>query len=401
MPPKVVCVHRGADDVANAFGLLDESQVQLLYTKFPVGNGTFRRNKFIYVMFIGPGCSVVKRGKGIAEINQFKNTLQGAAGITTTEKSSLSLSSLIQLMRKVFVTDTGNFSLEKIQEDYKHCIQEQQLKMQRDVVVPRKPAPQAVEEEEEEEMQSLASLQTAMLNSIPCEIDDNARKVLDALHTEFGPLNWATFDANPVHLTLVDAGNGGIFELVKHLPETKWLFGLFRITLGRGEQRLSRLIFFQWIGSKLKLVRHAPTTRIFPKMASILAPYEYEVYLVGTQDLKPQAIINKCRYAFGNHHLGEKAAEVTDGKLRDMKAGLRQTAFAFTEEEYSAALQEERSKMDLSFDFIRPKRRRASHVVANGQTNGNGGRIFETQETLQLIGQPEGGLMWGIFEVRG
>ncbi|KAH9579751.1 hypothetical protein LSM04_000760 [Trypanosoma melophagium] len=410
MSQKVICVARGTDGVENAFDRLDEAQVQLLYTKFPVGMGTFMRNKFIYVMFIGPHCGVVKRGRGIAEMDSFKNNLQGAAGITTTEKSSLSLPSLIQQMRKVFVTDTGNFSLEKIQDDYKRSILDQGRKMHRDVLQPITPtAPSAAaDDEEEDEEVELPSFSSQQLNNVPCEISENEKRVLDALHEDLGPLNWATFEANPLRLTLADAGNGGIFELVKRLPATKWLFGLFRMSLGRGEKRLTRVIFFQWIGSKLRLVRQGPTTRIFPKMASILAPYHYEMYLVGTQDLKPQAIIDKCRHAFGRQHVGETPPVVTNDHLNQVKAGLRHSTHNgildadtnFTEEEYQKILQEERSKMDLDFDFIRPKKREKSCANVNLPKESGPNITFDTNETLNLINQSVGGLIWGIFQVQ-
>ncbi|ORC90820.1 uncharacterized protein TM35_000072440 [Trypanosoma theileri] len=410
MSQKVICVARGADGVENAFSRLDETQVQLLYAKFPVGTGTFMRNKFIYVIFIGPNCSVVKRGKGIAEINNFRNQLQGAAGITVTEKSSLSLPSLIQQMRKVFVTDTGNFSLEKIQEDYKRSIVEQGRKMHRDVVVrPVVPvSPQPVQEEEDEEEETeLPSFTSLQLSNIVCEIQDNERRILDALHADLGPLNWATFEANPLRLTLADAGNGGIFELVKRLPETKWLFGLFRITLGRRQDRMTRLIFFQWIGNKLRLVRQGPTTRIFPKMASILAPYQYEIYLVGKQDLKPQAIIDKCRHAFEDKLMAPKPGENKSENLINAKAGLRHNpsngnsgTTMFTEKEYNEILQEERSKMDLNFDFIRPKKKKKSCATDIVPKSSDQSVIYNTEETLKLINQSEGGLIWGIFQVQ-
>ncbi|RNF13458.1 uncharacterized protein Tco025E_06176 [Trypanosoma conorhini] len=412
MSSKVVCVARGTDDVESAFNQLDETQVQLVYTKFPVGTGSFRRNKFIYIIFIGPKCGVVKRGKGIEEINLFKNLLHAAAGVSTTEKSALSLAFVVQQMRKVFVTDAGNVSLEKIQEEYKRCIKEQQRSMHQDLPPARPKArprtrpppapvshPSSDEDEDEYEMPSFTS---AQISNTPCEVDSNTRKVLDALHKELGPLNWAIFEANPLRLTLAGAGNGGIFELVKHLPAPKWLFGLFRITLGATEERQSRLIFFQWIGNKLRVVREGPTTHIFPKMASILAPYQYEMYLVGSQDLNTQAIINKCRLAFSDIGV-HKPPLVTAEALRDMKTRLRQVNSTFTEEEYRAILEEERSKMDLNFDFVRPRKKRGSWPFvekSSSHTKVGEDRVFDTKETLDLIDQSEGGLVWGIFEAR-
>ncbi|ESS69139.1 hypothetical protein TcG_01068 [Trypanosoma cruzi] len=404
MDARVVCVSRGSNDVENAFKRLDDTQVQLLYTKFPVGMGTFRRNKFIYVIFVGPNCGVVKRGKGIAEINLFKNVLHGAAGISTTDRSSLSLPFLVQQMRSVFVTDAGNFSLEKIQEEYKRCIKEQQWTMHRDSIPPSRPhsiSRALSRHSSDDEVYEMPSFTSFQIQNVPCDIDGNTRSVLEALHMELGPLNWATFEANPLRLTLAGAGNGGIFELVKQLPAAKWLFGLFRITLGATEERQSLLIFFQWIGSRLRVVRQGPTTHIFPKMASILAPYEYEVYLVGTQDLNTQKIINKCRLAFLDYRVQGKP-EVTENTLRDLKKKLRPVNSTFTEEEYRVILEEERAKMDLNFDFIRPRKNHAVRSFSEiNNDNGVGkSRVFDIKETLDLINQSEGGLVWGIFEAR-
>ena len=63
MPGKLICSARGSGGVEDGFQRLDDGVVQFMLVKFPVGSGTFKRNKFVYVHHIGPHCPAVKRGK--------------------------------------------------------------------------------------------------------------------------------------------------------------------------------------------------------------------------------------------------------------------------------------------------------------------------------------------------
>ncbi|RNF06408.1 hypothetical protein TraAM80_03874 [Trypanosoma rangeli] len=94
----------------------------------------------------------------------------------------------------------------------------------------------------------MPSFTIAQIRRTPCEIDSNTRNVLRRSLQR----TWDTFESNPLRLTPSDAGNGGIFELMKYLLAPKWIFGVFRTTVGAAEGRESQLISLQWMGGKLR-----------------------------------------------------------------------------------------------------------------------------------------------------
>ncbi|KAL7708175.1 Cofilin/tropomyosin-type actin-binding protein [Lotmaria passim] len=406
--PSVVCVWRGTDEIDNALEHLDESKVQLLFSKFPVGSGTFKRNKFIYVQYIGPKCSIVKRGQGISEITNFtaKNIL-GVPGFSTTDKASLSFDSLVRQMKDTFVTDNGTFSMEQIRQEYRDRLAEEKKMMHSEKVmastaaavaqrgrrntgpnvkVPPRPAPPSPKEE---------------LPLTPIDNLERTKRVLESLRQDNGSINWAIFDSDPQTLKVRAYGHQGIFEMVNNLPDNTWLFGLFRLSFSNGEERQRRMIFFQWIGSNLKAVRGSSTAGVYPSMAKALAPFSYEIYLVGRQDLKPQEIINKCKSAF----IPRKQ------KNGDAKEKMLDSAI-FTEENYRNSMEDDQNNAEAFDERPRPPPKAPASIIPDGMeqslaslsttvTDTNSPtQSFDVQETIELVQANQGGLVWAIFEVR-
>ncbi|XQJ29106.1 hypothetical protein NXY56_005143 [Leishmania guyanensis] len=409
--PKVVCVRRGSDEIDNAIERLDEAKVQLLYSKFPVGSGTFKRNKFIYVQYIGPKCGIVKRGQGINEIANFTtNNIRGVPGFSTTEKTSLSFEFLVRQMGDTFVTDNGNFSMEQIREEYRERLAAEQKMMHREreqaavvaatarrarrnsapsVRLAPNPVPPSLKEEEEQRPHS------------PVELSEKTNRIMASLRQDNGSINWAVFESNLETLTVRAYGRQGIFEMVKNLPDEAWLFGLFRIAFSDGKVRQRRIIFFQWIGSNLKALGRASHTGVYPAMAKALSPFNYEIYLVGRQDLNPQAIIAKSKSAFRTP--ADRRVGVAQDFLMD--------STVFTEENYRQSLVDELAHAEAFEE--RPKRshRQTMPIVPDGMeqslaslaesmtADSPAAHSFSIQETIDLVQANEGGLVWAIFEV--
>ncbi|TPP43276.1 hypothetical protein CGC20_6550 [Leishmania donovani] len=406
--PKVVCVWRGSDEIDNAIEHLDEAKVQLLYSKFPVGSGTFKRNKFIYVQYIGPKCSIVKRGQGINEITNFTtNNIRGVPGFSTTDKASLSFESLVRHMRDTFVMDSGNFSMEQIREEYRERLAAEQMMMHQEreqaavvaatakrgrrntapsVRLAPKPAPPPTKEERP---------------SSPVEVSAQTNRVMTSLRQDNGSVNWVVFESNSEVLTVRAYGQHGIFEMVKNLPDEEWLFGLFRISFSNGEVHQRRMIFFQWIGSSLKAMRGGSHAGVYPAMAKALSPFNYEIYLVGRQDLNPQAIIAKSKSAF------RTPADRRIGVARDFMID----STVFTEENYRQSLVEEQATAEVFEE--RPKKthrltmpiipdgieQSSASVATTGTADSPAAQSFSIEETIDLVQAKEGGLVWAIFEV--
>lgn len=408
--PSVACVWRGTDEIDNALRHLDESKVQLLFSKFPVGSGTFKRNKFIYVQYIGPKCGIVKRGQGISEITNFTaKNIRGVPGFSTTDKASLSFDSLVRQMKDTFVTDNGTFSMEQIRQEYRERLAEEQKMMHSEkakastaaAIAQRgrrntgpnvKIAPRPVPPPPKEPQRPLT----------PVDNSERTKRVLESLRQDNGSINWAIFDSDPQTLKVRSYGRQGIFEMVNNLPDDAWLFGLFRLTFSTGEERQRRVIFFQWIGSNLKAVRGTSSAGVYPSMAKALAPFSYEIYLVGRQDLKPQEIINKCKSAFVPRRQSNG-----NGKERMLDSTI------FTEENYRQAMEYDQYQAEACEEQVQTLVSKTPSPVmpdgmeqsvaslsttvteANSPTNS-----FDITETMELVQQNQGGLVWAIFEVR-
>ncbi|KAG5496706.1 hypothetical protein JIQ42_03538 [Leishmania sp. Namibia] len=410
--PKVVCLWRGSDEIDNAIEHLDEAKVQLLYSKFPVGSGTFKRNKFIYVQYIGPKCGIVKRGQGINEITNFTtNNIRGVPGFSTTDKASLSFESLVRHMRDTFVTDSGDFSMEQIREEYRERLAAEQKMMHQgreqaavvaatakrarrntapSVRVAPKPVPPPAPAPKEEP--PLSSVQVL----------EQTNRVMASLRQDNGSVNWAVFESHPQTLTVRAYGRQGIFEMVKNLPDDAWLFGLFRISFSDGEVHQRRIIFFQWIGSNLKAVRGDGHAGVYPAMAKALFPFHYEIYLVGRQDLNPKAIIAKSKSAF------RTPEDRRSGVARDFMMD----STVFTEENYRQSLVHEQAHAEALEERPKKAHRLTMPIIPDGMeqsaaalgptstANSPAAQSFSIPETIDLVQANEGGLMWAIFEVQ-
>ncbi|CUG90277.1 Hypothetical protein, putative [Bodo saltans] len=213
MASKFECVARGTESVDKAFPQLDEARVQFMYIKFPVGSGTFKRSKFVYVHFVGPKCGIVKRGKWNAEVGNILALFNAPSGVEVDDKNVLSFAYLVSQLKKVFVADDGSFSLQKIQEEYNRRIAEEAAKHSNAAAVVGG----------SEEPQS-----PVRHRKLAVELGLNTESVLKALREDLGPFNWATFEPNPSKLTLAEGGSGGIFELADtklYLGSFAWLSG--------------------------------------------------------------------------------------------------------------------------------------------------------------------------------
>lgn len=406
--PKIVCKYRDSTEIDRGIQCLDDTKVQLLFTKFPVGSGTFKRSKYLYIKFIGSNCGVVRRGQGINEINSFASKeMHGFAGLSTTDKNTLSFETLVEQMKDVFVTDYGTFSLDQIKADYKKRLLEEHAtkvkvekakRAQTEAKIERRRASiarlrrnskiemerRSARREASEQMKDLATYSQDKMDSL-------TRMLLDSLREPEGPITWISFEAQPDNPRVTAYGRNGIFEMVKNLPDDKWLFGLFRMSFNMNNVKERRIVLFQFIGSKLKT---STRSGVYPGMAKLLSPFDYEIYLIGQGDLDVQAIINKSKNAFSEVQT-EKKQTIT-----------------FTAEQYKKALVEEQSITNrIAFEPFQPARSPAVQDLPYGGSSATSSpgnsfanldgfdEYYDVEETLKLIKQPSGGLVWGVFEV--
>jgi hypothetical protein len=367
MTAKFECVARGTESVDKAFPLLDETRVQFMYIKFPVGSGTFKRSKFVYVHFVGPKCGIVKRGKWNAEVGNMLALFNAPSGLEVDDKNVLSFAYLVSQLKKVFVADDGSFSLQKIQEEYNRRIAEEAAKHSGGS------AGGAAGVASDEPLSPVRQRKLAV------ELGLNTESVLKALREDLGPFNWATFEPNPTKLTLAEGGSGGIFELADQLPDDKVVFGLLRLAFGTGRFRRTKRVFFQWSGDNVGAVAKGKANMLFAGMSQALAPHNAEIRLVGKGDLSPQAILDRIKSIFTVDNIELPSA---DGKLK--KA-------TFSAEEYIQSLLEEQNKVR---DFYQEP------DVAATPAGPTAPSTFDVAETIAGIQKDEGGYSWGIFQVK-
>lgn len=352
-----------------AFRSLDDSLVQFVLLKFPVGSGTFKRNKFIYVHTVGPQCGIVKRGKCNAELgNVLRLFLATHAGLEwTVGKDDLTFEAVVTKLQKVFVSDDGSFSVAKIQEEYNRRLAEEAAKMVIDVPLA--------------ELGQGASPPGSPIRrrKLATELGLQLEAVLKAVREDVSPFNWCTFQlAPPKELRLVEAGSNGLFEVVEHLDDDKLLFGIVRMAFGVGRFRRSKHIFFMWAGDAVGAVQKARAGAQQQDIVKLVGPCNAEIRLMGKADLSPEAIIAKVKSAFVVDNINLPAGEVKK---------------AFSTDEYILALQEEQKATSAFYQEPEDMPVAAAAAAPPKPTD------FDVAETVRLIRADEGGLTWGIFQV--
>ena len=353
---KLRCVARGSSTVNEAFSNLDDSLVQFVLIKFPVGSGTFKRNKFVYVHFVGSKCGVVKRGKWNAELpNVLKEFRNPAAGIEEMSKEELNFDTLVTKLKKAFVSDDGSFSLDKIREEYNKRLEEEKKLMQDDA--------QGEEPTSPIRQRKLAT-----------DLNLKSEQILKAVHEDLSPFNWCTFEANPKEPVLHQAGSNGVFELLEHLPANKVLFGVLRMAFGTGRFRRTKRIFFHWTGDECGAVTKGKANAMAGDLQKMLGPVNADTKLNGAEDASLAAVLAKVEKVFVVDNINLPPSE--------QKKGL-------TQEDYVAALQEEQ-KANSSF-YGEPEDVEPSSPSKKPTD-------FPVDETVKLIHQESGGLVWGVFQ---
>lgn len=360
---KIRCTARGSEDVSKIVDKLDDTLVQFLLIKFPVGSGTFKRNKFIYVHFVGPKASIVKRGKWNAELpTALKLFGATSAGLEIGAREQMSFESLVTKLQKVFVADDGSFSVSKIQEEYNRRLKEEEAMMVKQVT-------------------STILLQSPgspkRNRKLAVALGFNAENTLRAIREDLGPINWCTFMLPAKAPELVEGGSNGIFELIENLPDDKVLFGVMRLAFGTGRFRRSKQVFFQWTGDAVGAIQKGKANAAYDEMLRALGPVNMDIKLSGEADLKVSAILEKVQKVFVVDNINLPAEE----KKKKL-----------TEEEYLQALAEEQ-KATSSF-YNEPE-----IVVAEVSGPPPPPADFDVTETIDLIHRDAGGLTWGLFQV--
>lgn len=440
----VVCVGRGSEDISDAVRSIDSNKVQLIFVKFPIGSGTFKRNKFIYILYVGPSCGIVKRGQYSNLLKMFASShLHGIPGMTVTEKENINFENIVRRMKDIFLADFGSFSFEQIREEYRARLIDEKKNMHIDhkraaqrrpkrtlnglhlaTARSRSASPNTTDDRPRSNVSSLSmepAMHSASLSNSPssrqtasnrkahplCVSDETTERVLKSLREDNGAVNWAIFEPDLHERCLRLYGHGGIHEMVKNFPDEKWLFGLIRVSSHVDDCTQRRIIFFQWIGSQVRMMRDNTTAKIYPSMVRLLSPFAYEIFLVGQGDLHPQSIINKTKNAF-----------VTSGSKMGSRSSMNGEKLEKDNLLSRVVLHDERGRRlsstsnnslegEGSFDVFKVKPSSHSRQLNSRSLDSSylsltnsfeQAEKFDVDETIEYVRQDEGGLIWAIFE---
>lgn len=357
MPLSLTCVARGTSVFDEAVPQLTDDAVQFVLSKFPVGSGTFQRTKVVYVHWIGPACSAVKRGKHNAEKDRALTALRVSAGVEVAgDRAELSFDKLVAKMRNVFVADDGTFDVSAIKKEYETRLAEQQAVMS--------PLKSDLADEPQSPIRP---------RKLATDLGASRDAILAALREDMGPFNWMT--ARPVgEAPLVEAGSNGLFELLDHLPDNAVLFGVVRVAFGSGRFRRTKRIFFQWNGGATGAVAKGKASNAKSVAMDALGPCNLDITLNGEDDRSVDGILKKLEHVFVVDNINLPSATPA--------------AKAVSAEEYIKALEEEQRAASAFYDEPEdmppsPKR---------------GPVTFDVGETVDLVHQSEGGMSWAIFQ---
>eukprot|EP00672_Neobodo_designis_P010342 CAMPEP_0174856668 /NCGR_PEP_ID=MMETSP1114-20130205/36156_1 /TAXON_ID=312471 /ORGANISM="Neobodo designis, Strain CCAP 1951/1" /LENGTH=373 /DNA_ID=CAMNT_0016091473 /DNA_START=49 /DNA_END=1170 /DNA_ORIENTATION=- len=371
MPGKLICSARGSGGVEDGFQRLDDGVVQFMLIKFPVGSGTFKRNKFVYVHHIGPHCPAVKRGKWNAELDNVLKRFQVSAGLAHSDgKAGLSFDLLVNKLQKVFVADNGTFDLAALRDEYNKRLEEEKAKMEKDA-----------DDNDEVDNGSMAPGSPGSplrVRKMATDLGATLPMVLKAIAEEMGPFNWVTVlppKAPGGEPQLVQAGSNGLFELMDTLEEDKILFGVVRVGFGTGRFRRTKRIAFQWNGDAVGAVAKGKANALRDSFS--LMPTNAIVTFNGSEDATVESFLRNVEKWFVVDHINMQST--------------KDAPKAVSAEEYVKALEEEQKANSAFYNEPEEYQSPPASPTRN--------RTYDVEETIKLIRADEGGLTWGIFQI--
>jgi|EP00670_Eutreptiella_braarudii_P001633 hypothetical protein len=340
------CVGRGSGGVDEMKEFCNEAAVQWGLVCFTFGSGTFKRHKNIFVHFNGQNVGAVKRGKFNSQKSDVIDQLGSThSDIEITSKDECTTDHFFDSLNRVFVSDSGNFSLSELKEQYMQSVVD---------CVGMDP------------LASVASLEIQIgKRPLASEMKVKGDRVLDAVREERGPFNWALYYPDPNQLKLFNAGSLSVSELKRVLPEDEVLYGLVRMGFGAGQFRRTKWVFVHWIGEKTGAVKRGKAMSVKSEMLDLLKPHNVDVQVSTPAELEIRLFIERMTKMF-----------VVDGKNElDKEVG-----FGF--DEFMAALAEEQR--------------------ANAEFFGDCGEIdpdveYDFKETVDAVRKTDNPINWALF----
>eukprot|EP01062_Namystynia_karyoxenos_P029949 TRINITY_DN22432_c0_g1_i1.p1 TRINITY_DN22432_c0_g1~~TRINITY_DN22432_c0_g1_i1.p1 ORF type:complete len:380 (+),score=156.31 TRINITY_DN22432_c0_g1_i1:85-1224(+) len=369
-PADLVCDGRGDGLVDEMQAVLDDSAVQFGLVQIPLGSGTFRRTKMIFLQWQGESCPAMKRAKHVARSGEVSQVLGSThASLTITQKKECCIEHVLEELKRVFVSDSGDFSIAGLKEE----IQKQ--------VEAAKEAAAAAATQSEAEPKSPASPGSPKRKTA-IDLGVTAEQVLAELRKDVGKFNWCLFEPSEAGapLKLFNAGSRSIEELAEHVPSDKVLFGLLRIGFGAGKFRRTRWVCITYVGESVGAVKRGKWLGCKADMQAKLQPFQVSLELQGRSEAQVESIFGRI-----------KEFIVAD----DIEMGEISLA-AFME-----SLQEEVNESAAFFgDEVTMAAQEAAAAGAGGASAAPAARPqYDVAETVKLV-HAEGAVHWACFSLK-
>jgi len=138
------------------------------------------------------------------------------------------------------------------------------------------------------------------------------------------PENWLLLtysDSAKNTLDLVGSGSNGIEELKSHLSDSKYSYGLLRVTDKIDNSVTVKFVFIVWCGEKVPFVKKAQITTHKGSVTELFGQAHNEVHASTQDELSESIIMSRVRDASGTSH-HEKDATTSPGQSSSHSPGI-------------------------------------------------------------------------------
>jgi len=330
-----------------------------------VGSGSLRRSRTIFLHINGINCPLTGP-KSKTRINEYTNdarTMMGALHlpeIRAERKTDITVSNVLERMKKFIVQDSAEFSLDWIVKDY-----EDRLHQKRELI-----------------MKERAGSTTAPLTFLIPSHDsgttfENGRAALKSATT--GPQNWIFWTSAPAprNMQVVGGGLGCVSEMSEFLSmhQNKVMFGLIRMEFGDGRLKREKFVFVHAVGENFGVEAKAKSREDMPKMkrlAEEFAQISVEMQVKDPCELTDKEVVQQVLKA----SIIDKDSVAGDTGLREM------------------------CTVEYFRETVRRKREDAVQAeIMNGAESRTTSSLVEStwEEVVKLV-HNEGGPDWAVFK---
>jgi len=348
---------------------VQETQVQWALLRFELGEGSFKRQKVLFVHINSDGCPALARGRANQLTGDVKSVLRGEGGqdaihasVEVKRRDELRAEVLLERVARYFITDSGaEYSVQWMLKEYERQLQTSSKSFEKTAADGSDASPSG---------RRVPGHQSHIIFT-------TGRDALKVVGEPLGPWNWVMLMADPEALHLVDGGDDSIDGMQRCITSRTDLvmMGLLRMGFGEGRLRRTKYVFVHANGSGVSAVARGRLGACRSKMQDALGRYatiSVAVEINDPQDLSLEDIIERVR----------RAAIIDDDVVEKDEA----TKSIFSVEAFRQALAEEQV-VTASF----------REEEEDGEVAPAPGSQYSVEEAVRLIRCQDSTLNWVLF----